>query len=156
LLQFWVNGQTPLGAPACVVYAKISSLNFYRRKKVDSTQITDIQDALIDKEVFSLYEQVIDTCNKILAHANVFGFSLMHVPDPNIHSIVIVLEGAVIPLLDMLVKSGDFSPESGIRIANIKQYTLHIREIVLALEQEDKIKFNRAVSLLKSESMLFC
>lgn len=119
-------------------------------------KIIDLQDALIDQEVVAFYGEAIATCNKILNQAKIYGFSLMHLPDPNIHSIVKLFENIIIPILDGLCKSGDFSPDSGIRIANIKQYTLHLREISLALEQGDKNKFSKAVSELQHEPMLFC
>ena len=64
--------------------------------------------------------------------------------------------GCCAPLLDKLIASGDLSPTSGIKIANVKQYNFHIRAIVLALEQDDREAFNKAVSLLQNESMLFC
>jgi len=115
----------------------------------------NFQDQLIDKKVIAVYKQVIETCNKILNHANILGFHLMHVPEPNVHSIIVVLEGVIIPLLDKLTMSGDFSPESGIKIADIKQYTLHIREISLSLEQGDREKFNRSVATLQHEPMLY-
>ena len=117
---------------------------------------TNIQDVQIDKTINMVYEEVVRICNKILQHANILGFSLMHVPDPSIHSFIVFLEGVAVPLLDKLIASGDLSPTSGIKIANVKQYNFHIRAIVLALEQDDREAFNKAVSLLQNESMLFC
>jgi hypothetical protein len=119
------------------------------------SNVIDVQQSLIDAEVIKVYEQVVDTCNKIIRQAKVFGFSFMEIPDPNIHSIASVLDNVIIPILDNLCKSGNFSPESGIKMANIKQYTLHIREIALALEENDRLCFERSVAALASEAMLF-
>jgi hypothetical protein len=116
--------------------------------------VIDINDVLIDKEVHKIYEEVIYRCTKILHHANILGFSLMSSPNPNIHQMVAILEKIILPILDNLSKDGNFSPESGIKIANIKQYTLHIQEMTHALNDRDKSRFDRAVSVLEQESML--
>jgi hypothetical protein len=110
--------------------------------------------AIIDTEVMRLYEHVIYTCNKILRQAKIFGFHFMNVPDPNIHEMVQVLEHLIVPVLDNLCDSGNFSPESGIKVANIKQYTQHIREIATALDKEDRDRFYAGVATLDKEAML--
>jgi hypothetical protein len=121
-----------------------------------TTNVVDFQSAQIDREVISVYEDVISTCNKVINHANILGFHLMHIPDPNIHSIIVVLEDIIIPMLDNLSKSGNFSPESGLKISNIKQYALHLRKIALALQQGNREQFSEAVATLQKEAMLFC
>ncbi|MBO0611693.1 hypothetical protein [Thiothrix fructosivorans] len=111
-------------------------------------------DALIDEEVKAAYEDVIQTCNKIIYHSNTYGFQFMHMPDPNVHQMSRTLDEMVVPIIDMLVARGNFSPESGLKMVNIKQYVLHIRELTLALDNQDKAAFDRVVSVLKQEAML--
>lgn len=115
---------------------------------------TSLTEYAIDQRVQVLWEQVVIACNKVLKHANVHGFGFMDIPDPNVHEMAWMLDNVVCPLLDRLVVSGQFSPESGIKAANIKQYTLHLRVITLALDQQDEEKFNEAVARLEKESMI--
>lgn len=115
---------------------------------------TNITEYAIDQRVQELWEQVIYSCNRVLKHANVHGFEFMHIPNPNVREMAWMLDKIVCPLLDSLAEKGQFSPESGIKVANIKQYTLHLRTITLALDQNDQEKFNEAVSSLGKESMI--
>lgn len=112
------------------------------------------QDELIDNEVQEVYETVIQTCNKILNHADTLGFEFMHKPDPDVHQMSWLLETVILPTIDKLVLQGDFSPESGIKVANIRQYTLHIRQMTHALNSQNKVEFERIVTILNSEAML--
>lgn len=107
-----------------------------------------------DSKVHILWELVVHSCNRVLDHAHVYGFRLMDIPDPNINQIAELFDVHIIPLLDKLAREHEFSPESGIKIANIKQYTLHLRAITLAISNDDHAEFERIVDLLKAEPML--
>ncbi|HRJ52301.1 MAG TPA: hypothetical protein PLE99_06015 [Candidatus Thiothrix moscowensis] len=117
-------------------------------------ELRTVQDSLIDDEVKAIYEEVIHTCNRIINHSNIYGFQLMHIPDPNIHQMSRTLDEMVVPIIDRLVVYGDFSPESGLKIVNVRQYVLHIRELTLALANQDKSAFDQVVSVLKKEAMI--
>jgi hypothetical protein len=78
----------------------------------------------------------------------------MDIPDPNIKQIAKAFDTIVIPLLDELARDYDFSPESGMKIANIRMYTLHLRAITIAIDSNDEAAFNKHVDLLMAESML--
>ncbi len=108
----------------------------------------------VDGKVQVLWDSVVSSCNTVLHHADMYGFQLMTLPDPNIHQIAKLFDVVVIPLLDELVRDCDFSPESGMKIANIKTYAMHLRAITIAIEEDNCDAFDKAVSLLMSESML--
>lgn len=78
----------------------------------------------------------------------------MEIPDPNVRQIAKAFDFVVIPLLDELSRDYEFSPESGMKIANIKTYALHLRAITIAIDNNDLEEFNKNVSLLMSEPML--
>lgn len=110
---------------------------------------------IVDGKVHELWENVVATCNRVLHQAEFYGFQLMSLPDPNIHDIAKTFDTLVIPLLDSLVRDYEFSPESGMKIANIKTYALHLRAITIAIDEDDQDSFNKSVDLLMSESMLY-
>ena len=109
---------------------------------------------IVDHKVQVLWEGVIRTCNKVMNHANIYGFSLMEIPDPDVHKMARTLEHIVIPILDEVIRNSEFSAESGIKMANIRQYTLHLREITYALDDGDKDKFYENVDILANEAMI--
>lgn len=108
----------------------------------------------VDQKVEELWESVVATCNRVISQSKLYGFQLMSLPDPNIHKVSQALNVVVCPLLDKLTMQASFSPESGMKIANIKQYNLHLREIVLALDEGCVDSFAKAVEKLSSEAML--
>ena len=108
----------------------------------------------VDQSVEELWESVVHTCNRVISQAEFYGFQLMSLPDPNIHEVSKSLNLIVCPLLDELTNQAAFSPESGMKIANIKQYNLHLREIVLALDEGCADNFYKSVEKLSSEAML--
>lgn len=122
-----------------------------------SDAVIDLEGAteqLIDSEVHDMYVSVIQTCNKLLRQADLLGFENMSEPDPNIHEMSRSLDTVVIPVIEKLVQSGDFSPESGMKVANIRQYILHIRRMTEALDSQNKLEFDKIVAILDSEAML--
>jgi hypothetical protein len=110
---------------------------------------------LIDCKVEELWENVVRSCNSVLSHAEIYGFQLMNIPDPNVRKIAKTFDSIVIPLLDELARDYDFSPESGMKIANIKTYALHLRAITIAIDENNVDAFNKNVDLLMSESLLY-
>ncbi len=108
----------------------------------------------IDLKVQELWIEVIEACNRVISHANIYGIHFSNMRPPSVHDIAKAFDKYVIPFLDDLATNSDFSPESGMKMANIKTYALHLRGITLAIESEDREKFNEYLTLLKSESML--
>lgn len=117
--------------------------------------MSDTQDSYtVDQSVQELWEQVVQTCNRVINQAEMHGFQLMALADPNVHEVSKMLDLIVCPLLDSLVKDAEFSPQSGMKMANIRQYNLHLREITLALDENCVDKFNTSVENLSREAML--
>lgn len=110
---------------------------------------------IIDGKVQELWENVVHSCNKVLSHAEIYGFQLMEIPDPNVRKIAKMFDTIVIPLLDELARDYEFSPESGMKIACIKTYALHLRAITIAIDEDNTAEFNKNVDLLMSESLLY-
>jgi hypothetical protein len=110
--------------------------------------------AVVDGEVENVWHKVVYSCNKIMDHAQVYGIKLMDIPEPNIHQLAKSIEKFVIPLLDELARDYDFSPESGIRVANIKTLSIHLRELIVAIDEQDVNRFNQVIALLNNEPML--
>ena len=110
--------------------------------------------AVVDGKVDELWHKVVYSCNKIMNQAEIYGIQLMDIPEPNIHQIAKLFDSIVIPLLDELARDFEFSPESGIRIANIKKLTMHLRAITIAIDEENVEKFDEALALLNQEPMI--
>lgn len=110
--------------------------------------------AVVDGEVEKVWHKVVYACNKIMGHAQVYGIQLMDIPDPNIFQVAKSIEKFVIPLLDELARDYEFSPESGIRVANIKTLSIHLRELIVAIDEQDVKRFNEVTALLNAEPML--
>lgn len=110
---------------------------------------------LVDGKVQELWENVVHSCNKVLSHAEVYGFQLMDIPDPNVRKIAKAFDTIVIPLLDDLARDYEFSPESGMKMASIKTYAMHLRAITIAIDENNTEEFNKNVDLLTSESLLY-
>ena len=113
-----------------------------------------LEDVVIDGKIQDLWEGVVAVVNKVTKHADVYGFELMTIPDPDVHKLTRALDMVVVPYLDELVRTVEFSPESGIKMANIRQYTLHLREITIALDEKDQVLFDKTIELLVNSPML--
>ena len=119
-----------------------------------SQEVDSLEDKIIDGKVQELWEGVVQVLNKVTLHADLYGFGLMDIPDPDVHKLAKTLDFVVVPLLDELARTVEFSPESGIKIANIKQYTLHLREITIALDDGNQESFDKTIDLLVKSPML--
>ena len=110
--------------------------------------------SLVDLRVNQLWENVIQSCTSVLRNAELYGFQFMHIPDPDVHQIAKSFDTVVIPMLDAICQNYTFSPESGIKIANIRTYSLHLRAITNAIHASNEEDFYRCVDLLLSEPLL--
>lgn len=116
--------------------------------------VVSLEDKIIDEHVQVLWEGVVQTLNKVIHHANIYGFELMTIPDPDVHKISQALDNVVLPTLEIIIKGTEFSPESGLKMDNIKQYALHLREIRYAIDNNVKEDFDRIIALLESSPMI--
>ncbi|MDC9720390.1 MAG: hypothetical protein PSN46_06640 [Gammaproteobacteria bacterium] len=110
--------------------------------------------AQIKELVDIVWEKTVSFCSKVVSHSKIYGFGLMHIPDPDIHKVHDLLTVVVLPVLEALSNSPHLPNEDGMKVDNIKQYILHIKMIVQAIENEDEEAFALAVSKLDNESFL--
>jgi hypothetical protein len=113
-----------------------------------------VAEVIISDKIYGLWEDVRKTCNRVLQQANMYGFGLMHIPDPNVKNVAQTLNFVVVPMLDKLADKAEINPELGLKIVNMRQYALHLREIAIALGTGDELKFDRVVEMLRKEPML--
>lgn len=116
------------------------------------TQLPTIEETF-EKNIELLWQNVVKNCNNILKYAEVHGLMLMEIQNPNVHDVLETLN-FIIPVIDKISKSCEFSPESGMKLANIKTYTLHLKEISLAVETGNASLFESAIEKLDGEAKL--
>lgn len=119
-----------------------------------SNGVCDME-SIVDLNVQKLWGHVVTSCNRVLHHAEVYGFQLMDLPDPNIHQMANVIDTVVLPVLDELARRYDFSPESGMKVANIRTYAMHLRAINIAIKENDSVAYYKNVDLLMAEPMIY-
>ena len=110
--------------------------------------------SVIDRHVLESYESVIKIYNTVMRNAGLLGIHLDIIQDPTVQQIVHLLDVVVIPTLDRLLGYEHLSPESGIRIANIRQYALHLRCLQIAIADQSIEAFDAALVKLQAEAML--
>ena len=113
------------------------------------------QKELVGIKVNQIWEGVVGLCSKVLRQADVYGVELMHIPDdPNIFKLEKLLTYAVCPILDALCKKDDLPPDYGMKVDNIRQYAIHLRNIIRAIESKSHEEFDHHVALLSKEPMI--
>ncbi len=115
--------------------------------------IDDSSQAVKDK-VQTVWEATVLFCHRVLRHAQVFGFSLMSIPNPNVQQMHRMLTVGVLPILKILVSDDNLPADDGIKIANMHQYIKHLSDIVSAIDQNDSAAFDAAVAALSKEAMI--
>jgi len=96
----------------------------------------------------------IQFCLKVLSQVEIHAFKFMSDADPNVFEISHIFDFVILPILEKLESDPNLLPEDAIKIVNIQQYSLHLRNIVKALNKNDEPAFNQAVKELDSESFL--
>ncbi|MHA2773750.1 hypothetical protein ACXZ7F_20915 [Vibrio harveyi] len=118
------------------------------------TRLIEDIDAELIREVSELWDSVVRVCNKTLRHADVFGFHLMHVPDPNVTSVIQAIELQASPMLEALINRGYLRAEDEIKLINIQTYLNLLQDIVVALRAGNRDDFDTAVEALSREPMV--
>lgn len=108
----------------------------------------------IAAEVSVIWETVVQVCNRVLHHAELYGFHFMDMPEPNVEQFVEIIDAAVCPVLDALIEKGYLGNREERKLINVQVYILHLREIVLAIKANDEILFAAAVEKLSKEAMI--
>tara|TARA_A100000171_G_C2139929_1_gene154214 strand:+ start:8866 stop:9336 length:471 start_codon:yes stop_codon:yes gene_type:complete len=104
-----------------------------------------------EKYIDFAWNTIVRVCNTVLVHADSFGFQLMHLPDPDIKKMYHNLQ-VLIPLLEKITEL-ESDPEQNRIVINLRQYLLHLRTIVQAIDNQDEESFDRAIELLSNEAM---
>ena len=112
------------------------------------------QEQILSETVNEIWDKVVTYCSNTLHHANVYGFSLMLIPEPNVKQLERLLSFIVIPTLTKLEEEYEFLPEDGLKITDIRQYCFLLKEMVKSIKDEDQDAFERVVAKLDKEPMI--
>ncbi len=105
----------------------------------------------IEDMVHEVWHLVTDIANRVLDHAHVLGFNFMDVPHPSVHDFIRILDIVLIPTIDRILSCGDVPPLAGMKLINVNQYYLRLRQISFALKDADEIAFTQAVEDLRRD-----
>lgn len=110
-----------------------------------------IEDHLVDQT----YEIIVRICQKVKVAADLYGLGIAEEMDkPTLAQLCETIELMLIPVLDKVAERGQFSPESGMKTANVRTYSLHLQDLCSAAGNKDQGEFDVALENLKSEAML--
>jgi energy-converting hydrogenase Eha subunit H len=104
--------------------------------------------------VAEMWKKTVRLCTTVLHQVDLFTFDLMQLPDPNIMDFEKIMRFVVCPLLDQVAGEGNIDPYHGMKVDNIRQYSLYLREIAQAIRTGNREKFDRYVELLAEQAML--
>lgn len=117
------------------------------------TQFTLFQ-TLKQDQIDRVCDSVIKSCNRVLYHARDYGFQLMELPDPDARKMYNLIHRGILPILEELESDPNIDPENGIKLANVKEYIRHLRNVVKAMDDNDEAAFNRAIDALNGEKLI--
>lgn len=102
-----------------------------------------------------IYNAVVRICHKVKKAADLYGLGLAEEMDkPSLAQVCSTIELVFIPMLDNVAVRDQFSPESGMKAANIRTYSIHLQTLCNAVDRQDQDGFDMALRNLKSEAML--
>lgn len=111
--------------------------------------------AVEDQIVNQTYEIIVGICQKVKTAADLYGIGIVtEMSKPTLAQLCETIEFILIPFLDRVAIRGQFSPESGMKTANVKTYSIHLHQLCLAADKQDQEGFASALENLKSEAML--
>ena len=120
-------------------------------------QIVELfQDAAIKQKVEEVWSKVFEASNKVLKHANNFGFTLMEiVPSPNIHEMLATLQifSSVIDiLLNHADKLGIDYDETRLML-NAREQLTRMERVAFALKANNKEDFDLSLEALEKQAV---
>ncbi|PSU36561.1 MULTISPECIES: hypothetical protein [Photobacterium] len=115
--------------------------------------ITDM-DTELSVQIIDLWDSVVRVCNKTLHHADIYGFNLMHIPDPSISKIIQGIELQIYPILEALINKGYLNIEDEMALFNVKIYLEYLSSVVNALKTGNVENFDIAVKKLSNQAMI--
>ena len=112
------------------------------------------EDEQIRAVISEMWHKTLRLCNRVLHQIDVYGYDLMNEQDPGIHEFEKIMRFVVCPMLDQVVEEGNVDPHHGMKVDNIRQYSLHLREMAQAIRQDDRNSFDQHANLLAAQAML--
>ena len=100
-----------------------------------------------DVIIMEIWHKTVHLCTRVLHHVEIYGFDFMTLPDPNIKEFEQILSFVVCPLLDEVVKHGNLEADHDIAVVNIRQYSLHLRDMTKALREDNRNDFEQAAPM---------
>jgi hypothetical protein len=98
--------------------------------------------------------EAIRFCNRVIRHADLYGYELMELPDPDVHKMGHLMDVFIIPLLDRVYQSPHLLPDDAMTIDNVRQYSLNLKNVIDAINRDSLEDFERAIQSLRDEAML--
>jgi len=115
------------------------------------------EDAAIKQKILVVWERVFSASNRVILQANSFGFlGMVLIPVPNIHQMLIVLQGLT-SIIDVLLKSCE-SEEVGaaydeIRLLlNAKKQLTTMEYVAVALKANNREDYDSALEELEAQA----
>jgi hypothetical protein len=112
-------------------------------------------DADIKQRVEIVWAKVFEASNRVLKHANNFGFSLMEiVPSPNIHEMLAALQifSSVIDILVFHAEKLGINYDEIRLMLNAQEQVRRMERIAIALKAGDKQDFDTALAQLEKQA----
>lgn len=119
-----------------------------------STELFD--DAAIKQKVLEVWEKVFTASNKVISHANSYGFSGMDVvPSPNIHGMLVSLQ-IFSTILDILITNADkleVEYEETRLMLNAKEQMIRMERLATALKANNRNDYELALAALEAQAV---
>ena len=104
--------------------------------------------------VHQAWEHIVRVCNTTLTHADIYGFQLMSLPEPDVASLYRSLTFTAMPVLERLITDFEFDHDEERKLINMKHYLLLLKTLVLAIEADNEEEFTQAIAVLNRQSFL--
>ncbi|MHB1299321.1 MAG: hypothetical protein ACYCY8_00450 [Burkholderiales bacterium] len=116
---------------------------------------TLLEDSDIKDKVIEVWSKVFEASNRVLKHANNFGFSLMEiVPSPNIHEMLAALQ-IFSSVLDILINHADklgIEYEETRLMLNAREQLTRMERVAFALKANNKEDFDLSLAALEKQA----
>lgn len=113
-------------------------------------------DAEIKEKVVTVWTKVFEASNKVITHANHYGFLAMEtVPKPNIHEMMVSLQ-ILSAVLDILISNADkldVAYESTRLMLNAKEQITRMERLATALKANNRADFDVALDALECQAV---
>lgn len=113
------------------------------------------EDAAIKRKVTEVWSKVFEASNKVISHANNYGFRGMEIiPSPNIHGMLVAMQ-IFSSIIDILITSAEKLevPYDEVRLMlNAKEQITRMERVAAALKANNRDDFNVALDALENQA----